>query len=89
MQGIVDAARGSRVIFVTGYAGPDQPRETQNEAIRNFANSHDNVYYADWWQIAHDDWDLMYADHIHLDIEGRSVFAQLLYNTTMNTGGLE
>lgn len=89
MQGIVDAARGSRVIFVTGYAGPDQPRETQNEAIRNFANSHDNVYYADWWQIAHDDWDLMYADHIHLDIEGRSVFAQLLYNTIMNTGGLE
>ncbi len=89
MQGIVDAARGSRVIFVTGYAGPDQPRETQNEAIRNFANVHDNVYYADWWQIAHDNWDIMYADHIHLDIEGRSIYAQLLYNTVMNTGGLE
>ena len=89
MQSIVEAARGSRVIFVTGYAGPEQPRETQNEAIRNFANTHEDVYYADWWEIAHDNWDIMYADHIHLDIEGRSIYAQLLYNTIMNTGGLE
>ena len=89
MQGIVEAARGSRVIFVTGYAGPEQPRESQNEAIRNFADSHDNVYYADWWQISHDNWDLMYADHIHLNFEGRSVYAQLIYNTIMNTGGIQ
>jgi peptidoglycan/LPS O-acetylase OafA/YrhL len=89
MQGIIDAARGSRVIFVTGYAGPEQPRETQNEAIRNFANNHEGVFYADWWEISHDNWDIMYADHIHLDIEGRKIYAQLLYNTIMNTGGLE
>ena len=89
MQSIVEAARGSRVIFVTGYAGPEQPREPQNEAIRNFANGHENVFYADWWEISHDNWDIMYADHIHLDIEGRKIYAQLLYNTIMNTGGLE
>ena len=89
MQGIVDAARGSRVIFVTGYAGPEQPRETQNEAIKGFANSHDGVYYADWWQLAHDNWDLLYADHIHLNPEGRSAYAQLIYNTIMNTGGIQ
>lgn len=89
MQGIVDAARGSRVIFVTGYAGPEQPRETQNEAIKGFANSHDGVYFADWWQLAHDNWDLLYADHIHLNPEGRSAYAQLIYNTIMNTGGIQ
>jgi hypothetical protein len=89
MQTIVEAARGSRVIFVTGYAGPEQSRESQNEAIRNFANGHENVFYADWWEISHDNWDIMYADHIHLDIEGRKIYAQLLYNTIMNTGGLE
>ena len=89
MQSIVEAARGSRVIFVTGYAGPEQPRESQNEAIRNFANGHENVFYADWWEISHDNWDIMYADHIHLDIEGRKIYAQLLYNTIINTGGLE
>jgi len=89
MQEIVDAARGSRVIFVTGYAGPEQPREEQNSAIRNFAKTHDNVFYSDWWEISHDRWDIMYADHIHLDIEGRVIYAQLLYNTIMNTGGLE
>ena len=88
MQEVVDAARGSRVIFVTGYASELQPRETQNAAIKDFANSHDNVYYADWWEVAINDMSLLYDDHIHLNPEGREAYANLIYNSIDQTGGM-
>ena len=68
-------------ILVTAYAGPQQPRETQNAALKSFANKHRNIYIADWWSIAHNDWSLMYADHIHLNPEGRKTYANLVYST--------
>ena len=67
-----------RYIFVTGYAGPQQPRETQNAALKAFAESRSNVEIADWWTVSHSDWSLMYADHIHLNPEGRAVYADLI-----------
>ncbi len=83
MQGIIDIAGEDKCyVFVTGYAGSKQPRETQNEAIKNFANSHANVYVVDWWAVAHDNWSLMYADHIHLNPDGRLAYADLLYSVT-------
>ena len=79
LQGIVDVAgRGHTFIFVTGYAGPQQPRETHNATLRNFVHQHENIYLADWWEIAHNNWSLMYADHIHLNPEGRTVYAKLI-----------
>ncbi len=81
LQGIVDSAgAGHNFVFVTGYAGPQQPRETQNQALKNYINNHPNVYLADWWELAHNNWSLMYADHIHLNPEGRSAYANLLNN---------
>ena len=68
-------------ILVTAYAGPQQPRLTQNAALKNFANKFGNVYIADWWEISHNNWSLMYADHIHLNPEGRTTYANLIYNT--------
>ncbi len=81
LQSIVDiAGPGHSFIFVTGYAGPLQPREVQNAAVRNYVNNHRNVYLADWWELAHNNWSLMYADHIHLNPEGRVAYANLLNN---------
>jgi lysophospholipase L1-like esterase len=74
------AGENHRFILVTAYAGPMQPRDTQNATLRDFANSHDDVYLADWWEIAHDNWSLMYADHIHLNPSGRSAYATMLNN---------
>ena len=68
-------------ILVTAYAGPQQPRDAQNAALKSFANKHKNVYIADWWSIAHNDWSLMYADHIHLNPEGRKTYANLIYSS--------
>jgi peptidoglycan/LPS O-acetylase OafA/YrhL len=83
MQGIIDVAgEGKNYIFVTGYAGPQQPREAQNEAIKNYAEKHANVFVVDWWAVAHSNWSLMYADHIHLNPEGRLAYADLLYSVT-------
>ncbi|MBR6097592.1 hypothetical protein IKP94_02465, partial [Candidatus Saccharibacteria bacterium] len=82
LQNIVNVAGANhKFILVTAYAGPKQPRETQNSALKSFANKHDNVFVCDWWQIAHDNWQLMYADHIHLNPEGRMTYANLLNNT--------
>ena len=81
IQEIVDiAGKGHRFILVTAYAGPLQPRDSQNAALKSYANSHDNVYIADWWEVAHDNWSLMYADHIHLNPAGRTAYANLLSN---------
>lgn len=87
MQEVVDSARGSVVVFVTGYASEEQPRETQNAAIKSFADSHDGVYYADWWSIAVSHPELLYDDHIHLNFEGRRVYANLI-NVTLQGAGL-
>ncbi len=67
-------------VLITAYAGPLQPREKQNAALKAFADSHQNVYLADWWSIAHNNWSLMYADHIHLNPEGRTTYANMLSN---------
>lgn len=87
MQEVVDSARGSTVIFVTGYASELQPREEQNAAIKEFANSHDGVYYADWWEVAINDLSLLYDDHIHLNFEGREAYADLIYDAVFEAGG--
>ena len=79
LQSILDVGGAEkRYIFVTGYAGPQQPRETQNAALKAFAEAHKNVEIADWWTVSHSDWSLMYADHIHLNPEGRAVYADLI-----------
>jgi peptidoglycan/LPS O-acetylase OafA/YrhL len=86
LQGVIDAA-GPRhtYVFVTGYAGPLQPRETHNATLKNFANQRSNVYLADWWEIAHNNWSLMYADHIHLNPEGQAAYAKLINNVIRST----
>ena len=82
LQDIIDTAgKDKTFILVTAYAGPQQPREKQNDAIRKYAVEHDNVYIADWWEIAHNNWSLMYADHIHLNPEGRIAYANLIFST--------
>ena len=81
LQGVIDVAGpGHYYVFVTGYAGPLQPRETHNAIVTNFANRHSNVYIADWWELSHNNWSLMYADHIHLNPEGRQAYANLINN---------
>ncbi|MBQ8156968.1 acyltransferase [Candidatus Saccharibacteria bacterium] len=81
LQGIVDVVgTGRKVILVTAYAGPQQPRESQNAALKAYAAQHEQVFVADWWQLAHDNWSLMYADHIHLNPEGRQAYANLINN---------
>lgn len=81
LQDIVNVAgTGHKFILVTAYAGPLQPREEQNAALKAFANKHDNVYIADWWEVSHDNWSLMYADHIHLNPAGRAAYANLVSN---------
>ena len=82
LQSIINTAgKNKTFILVTAYAGPQQPREKQNAALKSYAAKHDNVYVADWWEIAHNNWSLMYADHIHLNPEGRITYANLIYNT--------
>ena len=75
------AGSNHKFILVTAYAGPLQPRDVQNAALKAYADQHNNVYIADWWSVSHDDWSLMYADHIHLNPAGRTVYANLLSNT--------
>lgn len=81
LQDIVNVAgSGHKFIFVTGYAGPLQPREEQNSVLKSFAANRGDVYIADWWELAHNNWSLMYADHIHLNPSGRTAYAILLSN---------
>ncbi len=82
LQSIINTAgKDKTFILVTAYAGPQQPRDKQNAVLKKYAEKHDNVYIADWWEIAHNNWSLMYADHIHLNPEGRITYANLIYNT--------
>ena len=74
------AGNDHNFVLITAYAGPLQPRDKQNSALKAFADSHQNVYLADWWSIAHNNWSLMYADHIHLNPEGRTTYANMLRN---------
>ena len=81
LRDIVNVAGNDKTfILITAYAGPLQPREIQNAALKEFANNNRNVYLADWWAIAHNNWSLMYADHIHLNPEGRETYARMLSN---------
>lgn len=81
LQGIMDVAGpGHTFVFVTGYAGPQQPREIHNATLKNFVNQRSNAYLADWWELSHNNWSLMYADHIHLNPEGRRAYANLINN---------
>ncbi|MCR5572215.1 MAG: acyltransferase [Candidatus Saccharibacteria bacterium] len=87
LQSIINAAGSNKTfILVTAYAGPQQPREKQNVTLKSYAAKHDNVYIADWWEIAHNDWSLMYADHIHLNPEGRITYANLVYSVIRSSG---
>ena len=89
LQGIIDSAGANHdFILVTGYAGPEQPRETQNADLVSFANARANVYIADWWSIGSADWSLMYADHIHLNGEGRAVYADMICDVARKNGVL-
>ena len=65
---------------MTGYAGTEQPREVQNAAIKSYASARDNVYVIDWWNLSHDNWSLLYADHIHLNPDGQYAYANLINN---------
>ena len=81
LKDITDVAgKGHNFILVTAYAGPLQPRDKQNKVLKEYANKHGNVYIADWWEVSHNNWSLMYADHIHLNPEGRITYANLLKN---------
>lgn len=81
LQDIVNVSgKNHKFILVTAYAGPLQPRDSQNAALKDYASKHDNVYVADWWAVSHDNWSLMYADHIHLNPAGRTAYANLLSN---------
>jgi len=82
LQNIINVAGNDRnFVLVTAYAGPKQPRERQNQTLKAFASTRSNVYIADWWTISHNNWSLMYADHIHLNPEGRQTYANLIYST--------
>ena len=74
------AGKGHKFIFVTAYAGPLQPRDKQNDTLKSYARKHKNVYIADWWEVSHGNWSLMYADHIHLNPSGRTAYANILSN---------
>lgn len=81
LANIVKVAPECKYVFVTGYAGQSQPRESQNAAIKNFAAGRENVYVADWWQVARNDWGLLYADRIHLRQSGQTAYANLIVQT--------
>lgn len=70
----------TKLFLVTGYAGTEQPREVQNAAIKSYASARDNVYVIDWWNLSHDNWSLLYADHIHLNPDGQYAYANLINN---------
>ncbi len=74
------AGPGHKFIFVTGYCGPTYSRDAQNTVLKNYVNSHDNAWLADWHAIASNDWSLMYSDHIHLNPAGREAFANMIVN---------
>ena len=78
IKGVI--GKNHKLVLVTAYAGPLQPRETQNATLKSFAKKYKDVYIMDWWEVAHDNWSLMYADHIHLNPEGRTAYANLLNN---------
>ena len=81
LQDIINVAGNNhKFILVTAYAGPLQPRDTQNATLKAYASKHKNVYIADWWAVSHDNWSLMYADHIHLNPAGRTAYANLISN---------
>ena len=79
------AGKGKTFILVTAYAGPQQIRDRQNATLKRYAEKNENIYIADWWEIAHNNWSLMYADHIHLNPEGRIAYANLIYNAVRSS----
>lgn len=74
------AGPNHKFILVTAYAGPTQPRETQNATMKNYADAHSNVWLVDWYSIAIRDSSLLYNDRIHLDFAGRETYANLIAN---------
>ena len=72
--------KNHKLVLTTAYAGPLQPREKQNKVLKEYAKKHKDVFIMDWWEVAHNNWSLMYADHIHLNPEGRTAYANLLNN---------
>ena len=81
LDNIMNAAGSNhKFILVTAYAGPTQPRETQNAIMKNYADAHSNVWLVDWYSIAIRDSSLLYNDRIHLDFAGRETYANLIAN---------
>lgn len=81
LDNIMNAAGPNhKFILVTAYAGPTQPRETQNAIMKNYADAHSNVWLVDWYSIAIRDSSLLYNDRIHLDFAGRETYANLIAN---------
>ena len=78
IKGVI--GKNHKLVLTTAYAGPLQPREKQNQVLKDYAKKHKDVYIMDWWTVAHNNWSLMYADHIHLNPEGRTAYANLLNN---------
>jgi peptidoglycan/LPS O-acetylase OafA/YrhL len=78
IKGVI--GKNHKLVLTTAYAGPLQPREKQNKVLKEYAKKHKDVYIMDWWEVAHNNWSLMYADHIHLNPEGRTAYANLLNN---------
>ena len=79
LQTIVNTAGADhQFIFMTGYCG-SYSRQTQNNTIRAFAQSHANVHVGDWESLIKSNPDAYTgSDHIHLNPNGRTAYANLI-----------
>ena len=79
LQTIVNTAGADhQFVFMTGYCG-DYSRQTQNNNIRAFAQSHGNVHVGDWEALIRNNVGYYTgSDHIHLSPNGRTAYANLI-----------
>lgn len=78
-QGLIDRLGSGRTIYwVTVYGRELSWQEDSNATIRKLAEDNENVHIIDWSQAASEHAEWLCSDGIHLSVEGRKAYAQII-----------
>ena len=66
------------VVFVTNHVPGKKWQEPNNLLLRAMPDQYGNVKILDWYTIAEAHPEYLYGDKIHLNLEGRAVYADLI-----------
>lgn len=83
LKGINAEITGTNILVV-GTVMPEPWEKTVNEKLEKFAKEHENIYFANWFEIAKERPELLHSDMTHPQPGGAKIYAQMIAKNILN-----